>query len=1195
MFVGLPVASRTRGKKALVTSRTRSEEASHFEERRRKEEHNVGNKSTGSSGRIEHDEGKRTRVSISSTRVSQSSNSKSKGFIPCYEIENCGCEYERMCSDSDGSSFGGKNKKRKVGYHDSGRMGNWGHERVDNGIEILEEEDLISLDESEKSPPLVNSGNRMDVEVIILDDDDCGGGGCGGGLDDDDDGDGDTGSETVEEDDEHGSGSSEEEEEEEEDEQGSGSSEEEEDEQSSSSSEEGDSSEDEDYRGELFEQSSSSESEYEEEKDDEMVATGEKLSVKRTVTKVGRPRKKRIDTSEAGMETETSEGLNAGKNGSVAQRTRSHFAHAHRIKAMPGTASHPLCVEDLEANISDDDSGNNVSNGGSEEIGTRSCGSGKGKDRANSNLAKSTKKKYIRRRKECDVDKIFLDSILGERELCLDEGDSSSSEDPKYETNPPIAETSLPLKFWYGVEESKPEEKSEEDKEEDGLWAEFEFALTSCNIGCAGDVETFSFVGKDNTLPEETGTNQASACCQGNHVLILDEEIGVKCKFCSYVHLEISHFLPAFGKNLFGKHEGSKPSEMENFVFDVFRLPGSGCDGEHVVSSGFTRSGTIWDLIPGVRDSMYPHQQEGIEFIWKNIAGGIDLCELKNSLTSQHGSGCVISHAPGTGKTRLTIVFLQSYLKMHPNCRPVIIAPRSMLLTWEAEFKKWNVDIPFHNLNKPEFSGQENVIAMNILKQIGHGKNTTRMVKLYSWKKDKSILGISYRLFAALAGERVKNGKDGKKMIKLDEHELVRKILLELPGLLVLDEGHTPRNDGSLIWKALSKINTGRRIILSGTPFQNNFEELCNILCLVRPKFVDTVSSKHHEVLQHKYGPKSSLSDDKVKEFRAMLDPFVHVHKGKILQECLRGLREYVVVLQPHQLQKSLLEGIQGMNSLEHEYHVALISVHPSLLQGSALLFYKEKKESALLDSKSFIEQDMLKRLRLNPDVGVKTKFLMELVRLSERLKEKVLVFSQFINTLVFIKEQLSAHFNWTEGKEMLYMDGQCDMKHRQSSINLFNDENGEARVLLASIKSCSEGISLVGASRVVLLDVVWNPSIEKQAICRAYRLGQEKLVYVYRLITSETCECKKYYCQAEKDRLAELVFPSKDGSKPNIPATVTEEKITEVMEDGFKPKMEDRILEVMVQHEKLKHIFDRILYQPNKDNSIETFGVVEP
>lgn len=109
---------------------------------------------------------------------------------------------------------------------------------------------------------------------------------------------------------------------------------------------------------------------------------------------------------------------------------------------------------------------------------------------------------------------------------------------------------------------------------------------------------------------------------------------------------------------------------------------------------------------------MFPHQKEGFEFIWKNLEGTTDLAKLKGVEPRSEG-GCIISHAPGTGKTRLTLVFLHTYLQVFPKCLPVIVAPANILLTWEDELKKlkkWNVRIPFYNMNSTELSGKEHAI-----------------------------------------------------------------------------------------------------------------------------------------------------------------------------------------------------------------------------------------------------------------------------------------------------------------------------------------------------------------------------------------------------------------------------------------------------------------------------------------------------
>ncbi|GFP91351.1 snf2 domain-containing protein classy 3, partial [Phtheirospermum japonicum] len=301
-----------------------------------------------------------------------------------------------------------------------------------------------------------------------------------------------------------------------------------------------------------------------------------------------------------------------------------------------------------------------------------------------------------------------------------------------------------------------------------------------------------------------------------------------------------------------------EPDEPQSYFIDPIRLRDSG----HGSPSYTHRAqGTVWDLIPGVENELYPHQCEGFEFMWNNIAGNIVIDEIKRPLTG--GSGCIISHAPGTGKTRLTIVFLQTFLMMYPTCRPVIIAPKGMLLTWEAEFLKWKVNIPFHNLNK-ELSENENAFAAEKLGQVFGGTGPMsveckRLVKLALWVCGGCILGGSYQLFTNLVQD------DGEEENGL--HGQMKKLLLESPGLLVLDEGHMPRNDKSKIWKALSKVPTQRRIILSGTPFQNNFDELFNTLCMVNPKLAHETESKTKTILKSsRVGEKTMEESDELNQ-----------------------------------------------------------------------------------------------------------------------------------------------------------------------------------------------------------------------------------------------------------------------------------------------------------------------------------------
>ena len=106
-------------------------------------------------------------------------------------------------------------------------------------------------------------------------------------------------------------------------------------------------------------------------------------------------------------------------------------------------------------------------------------------------------------------------------------------------------------------------------------------------------------------------------------------------------------------------------------------------------------------------------------------------------------------------------------------------------------------------------------------------------------------------------------------------------------------------------------------------------------------------------------------------------------------------------------------------------------------------------------------------------------------------------------------------------------MSGNVSIKTRKALMVGFNDMESEAKVMLAWTKVCGEGIALFGSSRVVLLDVVCNPSVQRQAIGRAYRIGQQNIVHAYNLIAEGTQEKGKYDIQAKKEQMSKLLFSS--------------------------------------------------------------------
>ncbi|QHN84819.1 SNF2 domain-containing protein CLASSY [Arachis hypogaea] len=417
-------------------------------------------------------------------------------------------------------------------------------------------------------------------------------------------------------------------------------------------------------------------------------------------------------------------------------------------------------------------------------------------------------------------------------------------------------EPALNVQRKFFVPKKVPIEKTESEKERDMLWEEMDALLR------LGEVDSLN-------------TEAPATHCK--HKFVHDEETGIYCILCHWMVIDIKGMPVPFVSEY--PREGSRKKLLSDgpngLCFD---------DAPFGVREGgyCNKEGTVWDLIPAdTKQNLYAHQLESFEFLWKNLAGTMELPKLK-SCDSNSTGGCIISHAPGTGKTRLTIVFLQTCLEVFPDCHPMIIAPDSLLLTWEDEFRKWDNEIPFHNLSNQDTSGKEHLAACSKVGGSAPSQEDIQMVKLYSWFKQPSILGISYSLFQRLTG--LKRDRSLKENAATG---VMGKILPEIPGLLVLDEGHTPRNQSSQIWKVLSEIQTHKRIILSGTPFQNNFLELYNTICVVRPCFSDTIPPELKKT--------ENLNDENIKQLKQLMDPFVHVHKGSILQKNVPGLKDCVV------------------------------------------------------------------------------------------------------------------------------------------------------------------------------------------------------------------------------------------------------------------------------------------------------------
>lgn len=500
---------------------------------------------------------------------------------------------------------------------------------------------------------------------------------------------------------------------------------------------------------------------------------------------------------------------------------------------------------------------------------------------------------------------------------------------------------------------------------------------------------------------------------------------------------------------------------------------------------------------------MKPHQLEGFNFLVRN-------------LVNDKPVGCILAHAPGSGKTFMLISFVQSFLAKYPFARPLVVLPKGILPIWKKEFQRWQVeDIPLYDFYSSKADNRSQQLEI-----------------LHSWQENNSILFLGYKQFTNIICD---NGP-GKIA------SACRESLLKVPTLLILDEGHTPRNENTHVQESLAKVQTPRKVVLSGTLFQNHVREVFTILNLVRPKFlrldtsrdavnrilsrVDISACKRlfktskekfydlvEETLQHDNNFKRKVRV--IQDLREMTKDVLHYYKGDFLDE-LPGLVDFTVLLKVSARQKAIVQTLEKFEKFKKSSVGSAVYIHPHLFDISEntagdRVCLNDEKIDGLLDS-------------VNVRDGVKAKFFLNILSLSESAGEKVLAFSQYILPLKFLERLLVKMKGWHSGREIFMISGESSPEQREFAMEQFN-RSPDAKVFFGSIKACGEGISLVGASRVVMLDVHLNPSVTRQAIGRVFRPGQEKKVYTYRLVAADSPEEEDHKTSFRKEVISKMWF----------------------------------------------------------------------
>nr|XP_043630186.1 SNF2 domain-containing protein CLASSY 1 [Erigeron canadensis]XP_043630191.1 SNF2 domain-containing protein CLASSY 1 [Erigeron canadensis] len=721
------------------------------------------------------------------------------------------------------------------------------------------------------------------------------------------------------------------------------------------------------------------------------------------------------------------------------------------------------------------------------------------------------------------------------------------------------------------------EEEMTEEKELEMLWKEMELALAT----------SYLMEETEGLYDQVPKSNSQERKCQ--HDYRLNEQFGIICRLCGHVRSEIKDVSPSFlpGVVWTPSKETRAADDSENNEQDVdARLeivtrPAS----SNMDISDKKVNENVWALIPNLRDKLRFHQKRAFEFLWRNLAGNIVPSEMEAARKKR--GGCVISHTPGAGKTLLIISFLVSYLKLFPGSRPLVLAPKTTLYTWYKEIIKWEIPIPVYQIHGGQ-TYREQVLKNKLKIAPGLPRNQDVMhvldclEKIQKWLTTPSVLLMGYTSFLTLT-------RDDSNYA---HRQYMAKVLRQCPGILILDEGHNPRSTKSRLRKGLMKVDTPLRVLLSGTLFQNNFGEYFNTLTLARPRFVSEVLKKlDPKYRNRKKGVVSKFSLEnrarklfivKISEqinstvqkdrqrgldiLKSLTSKFIDNYEGGSAEN-LPGLQCYTLMMKSTTVQQDILTKLQDQRPiykgfpLELELLITLGSIHPWLIQTTACAsqYFKEEELRAL------------ESLKYDIKLGSKVRFVMSLVPRCLLRKEKVLIFCHNIAPINLFLETFERFYGWKKGVEVLVLQGDLELFERGRVMDKFEEPGGPSKVMLASINACAEGISLTAASRVILLDSEWNPSKSKQAIARAFRPGQDKVVYVYQLLAQGTLEEEKHSRTTWKEWVSCMIFS---------------EELVEDPSHWQAPKIEDELLREIVEEDRAS-LFHAIMKNEKASNTV--------
>ena len=446
----------------------------------------------------------------------------------------------------------------------------------------------------------------------------------------------------------------------------------------------------------------------------------------------------------------------------------------------------------------------------------------------------------------------------------------------------------------------------------------------------------------------------------------------------------------------------------------------------------------------------------------------------------------ILADEMGLGKTIQTIALL-GYLNLkNKDITHLIIVPKVTLKNWERELNKWlpKIKLLFFYGDKDE----RKILSEHTIKESHYDVILTTFE--CSMKEKNALASINYEY-------------------------------------LIIDEAHRLKNDQAKFSTVVRKFKSKHRLLLTGTPFQNNLHELWSLLNFLMPNIFND-----SEEFDRVFNLDTATEEGQmkiVKQIHQLLKPFVLRRLKNEIKFKIPPKKEIFLYVGLSKLQKDMYKQILSRNidvvNGVNKDRIQLLNILMQLKKvcNHPYLFPNVEEGPPYIEGEHLIYNSMKLKIL---DVLLK--------KIHSETDSKVLIFSQMTSLLNILDD-------YCRYRKFAYlrMDGQTSSEERDKRISEFQNPESDKWIFLISTRAGGLGINLHAANIVILYDSDWNPQVDLQAIDRAHRIGQTKPVIIYRFVCEGTVEEKIVERAATKLKIDHLIIQK--GKKNENKATAIE------------------------------------------------------